>query len=190
MVENFDTAEGFVAYVSNHKGEEILVNGMAVVPRLNSLEGEGALGVTIQDVGVESQNIFISLWSGLKSAVTTTWLIGAAFVGLLASIFGGNLGVVDQVTGPVGVFSILGEVSQLGIASLLQFLGLISLNLVIINMIPFPAQDGGRFITILIEKVVGKKLSNKVELVANGIGFALLILLMVVVTIKDITNIL
>ena len=189
-IEGYDSTEEFINFVSDHRGEEISINGLTVTPRVNPPDGEGALGVTVVDAGLESRGFFKSIWSGLVSAVTTTFLIASAFAEFLKNIFIGDFGVVEQVTGPVGVFGILGEVAELGIVSLVQFLGLISLNLVVINLIPFPALDGGRFLTIVIEKVIGRRLNYKFEIAANVIGLGLLLLLMVVVTIKDIRNIL
>lgn len=189
-IEGYDSTEDFINFVTAHRGEEILINGLAVTPRVNPPSGEGAIGVTVVDAGLESQGFIKSIWSGLVSAVTTTFLIAGAFIGFLGNIFGGDFGVVEQVTGPVGIFRILEDVTELGIASLVQFLGLISLNLVVINLIPFPALDGGRFLTIVIEKVIGRRLNYKFELAANAVGLGLLLLLMVIVTIKDVKNIL
>ncbi|OGY43881.1 MAG: hypothetical protein A2820_01355 [Candidatus Buchananbacteria bacterium RIFCSPHIGHO2_01_FULL_40_35] len=189
-VEGFDSAEKFKTFIAENSGKEIEVNGIPVTPRENAREGEGALGVVITDIGIEKQGIFKSAWSGLASATITTGLIIKAFAGFVTGIFFGDFTAVSQITGPVGVFGMLGDVTSLGFVSLIQFLGLISLNLVVINMIPFPALDGGRFAGIFVEKIIGKRLSHKFEIVSNAVGLALLLLLMVVVTIKDIINIL
>jgi len=76
----------------------------------------------------------------------------------------------------------------LGFAYLLQLLAMISLNLAVINIFPFPALDGGRLLFLAIEKIKGSPLNPKFEKIANGIGFALLILLMIAITIKDIVR--
>jgi len=188
-IEGFESAEEFANFVSENKGKEIEVNGTLVTPRESTPEDEGALGVVVTDAGVEKQGIFEGIWSGLVAAVVTTGLIIQAFVSFVGSAFSGDLSVVNEVTGPVGVFNILSDVSTLGFVPLVQFLGLISLNLVVINLIPFPALDGGRFLTIVIEKIIGRRLNYKFEAVANAVGLVLLLLLMVVVTIKDIINI-
>lgn len=190
VIEEFDSAEEFANFINSNRGKELTLNNLSVVPRVNPPEGEGPLGVTVVDGGVEKQGILQSIPKGFMSAVGTTWLITGAFVGFIGNIFGGNLSVADQVTGPVGVYGMLTSVSSLGATPLIQFLGFISLNLVVINLIPFPALDGGRLLTIIVEKVIGRRLNYKFEAIANGIGLALLLLLMVVVTIRDITNIL
>src|SRR3972149_6691025 len=179
----------FAIGVENNKGKEVSINGTVVTPRENPPAGEGALGVVVTDVGIEKQGIFKSIWSGLTSAILTTGLITKSFAGFIGGIFSGNFTVVDQVTGPVGVFNLLGDVRALGFTPLVQLLALISLNLVVINLVPFPALDGGRLLSIMVEKIIGRRLSEKFEIFAKAIGLAVLLLLMVVVTIKDIINI-
>jgi regulator of sigma E protease len=90
----------------------------------------------------------------------------------------------------LGIVSIAEETGQIGLAYLLQFLGIISINLMIVNCIPFPALDGGRFLMVIIEKIKGSALSYKVEATINGIGFALLLTLMLVLTVRDIHGLL
>ena len=189
-IRGFSSTESFLNLVDAHKGSPITVNGLTIVPRENPPEGEGSLGLTVMDSGVQKEGLFRSIISGLNSAILTTWAIIGAFIGFFANIFGGNLSVVNEFSGPVGIFGMLGEASKLGIAPLIQFLGLISINLVVINMIPFPALDGGRFLTILVEKLVGRRINQKVEMVVNAVGLLFLLLIMVAVTIKDINNIL
>ncbi len=188
-IYGFDSAEDFVKHINENVGKEISVNDKLIIPRENPPAGEGALGVVVTDVGIEKQNILRSAWSGLTGALMTTFLIAQSFFGFIGGIFTGNFDVVEGVTGPVGIFNMLGDVSALGFTSLVQFLGLISLNLVVINLIPFPALDGGRFLSVVIEKLIGRRLNHKVEIVANAVGLSLLLLLMVVVTIKDIMEI-
>jgi len=190
IIEGFESAEAFVVYVADRAGEEVAINEKTVIPRENPPEGEGALGVVVTDVGIARENPVKSLWLGLRTAALTTWAIVLAFSSFIWSILGGNFGAVGQFSGPVGVFSMIGDASSLGLAPLIQFLGLISLNLVVLNMIPFPALDGGRFLNIVVEKIIRRRLSQKFEMAMNAFGLFLLLLLMVVVTIKDIINIL
>lgn len=189
-VEGFNSASEFVKFVNDNQGSEITVNGRTVVPRTNPPADEGALGVVVTDVGVPKQNVLESLWRGLQSAVGVTRFIAGAFGALLGGFISGDFALADEVTGPVGVFDVLGETSKLGAAYLIQFLGLISLNLVVINLAPFPALDGGRFLFILIEKVIGRQINYRFQTAANAIGLALLLVLMAVVTIRDIMRIL
>jgi regulator of sigma E protease len=86
----------------------------------------------------------------------------------------------------VGIVSFAAETGKLGIIYFLQLLAVISLNLAVINLIPFPALDGGRFLFLLIEKIKGSPIPKGLEAWVNGVGFVLLIFLMVVVTVRDI----
>jgi len=76
------------------------------------------------------------------------------------------------------------------VAYFLQFIGLLSVNLAILNFLPIPALDGGRILFLAIEKVKGSRVNPRIENLAHTIGFALLILLMVLVTYKDVVRIL
>lgn len=80
----------------------------------------------------------------------------------------------------------MGDAYDFGLAYLLSFTALISINLAIINLAPFPALDGGRLFFLLIEKIKGSRINQKFFNVANLIGFGLLMLLMIVVTYHDI----
>jgi regulator of sigma E protease len=109
------------------------------------------------------------------------------FYNLIAQALAGH-GSLSEVTGPVGLVGIVGDVSRFGFVYLLSFTALISVNLAVINLIPFPALDGGRLLFLLIEKIKGSPIKPKVANIANMAGFALLILLMLVVTYHDIAK--
>ncbi|KKT85583.1 MAG: hypothetical protein UW85_C0018G0010, partial [Parcubacteria group bacterium GW2011_GWA1_Parcubacteria_45_10] len=90
------------------------------------------------------------------------------------------------VVGPVGIVSIAAQTGKLGFLYFLQLLALISLNLSIMNLLPFPALDGGRFLLLMIEKVKGSPVNKTVEGYINAAGFLALIALMVLITIRDV----
>lgn len=92
----------------------------------------------------------------------------------------------EAVSGPVGVSSAIGEAASGGISPLLYILALISINLGVMNMLPIPALDGGRTLTILVEMVTRKRMPPKVEQIINGVGLALLLGLSAVILIKDV----
>lgn len=92
----------------------------------------------------------------------------------------------NQVSGPVGTAQIIGESASVGLSTLLLVIAMISINLGIMNLLPFPALDGGRILLLLIEAIRRKPLNPKFETALNGIGLVLLMGLMLVVTMKDI----
>ena len=93
------------------------------------------------------------------------------------------------VAGPIGIAQMAGQVASVGFVPLLNFAALLSLNLGIINLLPVPALDGGHFLGLVIEAVRGKPLSQKALMYTQRVGIALLLLLTVVVTAKDIVNV-
>ena len=188
-IGGFESANSFLTYVDSHRGQEIIINGKTVVPRLEVPEGEGPLGIIILPSGIESQPFPQNIWSGLKMTLKTLGLIFSALGSFLFSILTGNFGAVGQVTGPVGVFNIVRDAGQMGYIYLVQLLGLISLNLAVLNIIPFPALDGGRLLFIVLQRLFGDKILNRrLETMVNVVGFLFLMTLMIVVTIRDIIN--
>ena len=102
------------------------------------------------------------------------------------SLFTGKLGF-NAVSGPVGIYSVVG-MAKGSMLLLLYLTAYLSINVGFMNLLPFPAFDGGRAFLLIIEKITRKKVPLKVESIINGIGFILLMILMVVITIKDIIN--
>jgi len=158
-----------------------------LVPRADPPPGEGAMGVGLQEAGL----IAVPWWKAPWAGVVRTWDMLSAIVvqfGLLIGrlFSGGSVG--ETLTGPVGIAVFANEVTNLGFSYILEFGALISLNLAIINILPFPALDGGRIFFIGLEKVAGRRVPVKFEQYTHLAGFALLILLMLVITFKDITR--
>ncbi len=104
---------------------------------------------------------------------------------VLANLFTGGV-ELNQLSGPVGIYSIVDQMSSEGIAALLYLTALLSINVGVINLLPLPAFDGGRILFLIIEKIKGSPVDPKVENTIHGIGFILLILLMLYVTFNDI----
>ena len=94
----------------------------------------------------------------------------------------------NDVSGPVGMVGIVGSAMKMGFQYVIVFVALISINLAVINLIPFPALDGGRLFFLLIEKIKGSRMNPKFANTANMVGFAILILLMVFVTYHDVVK--
>ena len=103
----------------------------------------------------------------------------------VVSLFTGGV-KVTQLSGPVGIYSIVGEQSKSGIASILYLMAFLSINVGFINLIPFPAFDGGHILFIIIEKIKGSPVSPKVENMIHTVGLFLLMALMVYITFNDI----
>ncbi len=158
-----------------------------IVPRLNPPDGQGALGVSLALTGVVSYPWYEAIWRGVYDAVILSInTIFGYFVLFKTLLLKGKL--IADVSGPVGIATLTGQAARMGINYLMQFTAMISINLAVLNIIPFPALDGGRALLIIVEKLKGSPVNKKIEQVVNTIGFALLIALMVYVTAKDITR--
>jgi len=126
-----------------------------------------------------------AIWEGFVTTFNLIWLTLSSLGMLIWQLFSHGR-VVGEVTGPVGIYSITGQAAQMGFVYILQLAALLSINLAVINAFPFPALDGGRVLFLLIEKIKGSPVSERVERTIHSAGFVFLILLMVVVAFKDI----
>ncbi len=97
---------------------------------------------------------------------------------------------LGSVTGPVGMAGLVNKTAHTGTLSYLYLVALISLNMAIINLLPFPALDGGRIIFVLIRKITGNMISTKVEGYMHLAGFAILMALFVLITWQDLSKVL
>ena len=103
----------------------------------------------------------------------------------IVNLFTGKVSIND-LSGPVGIYTVVGETRKAGIESILSLIAYLSINLGIMNILPIPAIDGGHILFILIELITRKKVNEKVEAITTTIFFALLMLLMIYITIKDV----
>lgn len=123
----------------------------------------------------------------LKYAFVKTGSILSSMVMIIGSLITGNLSL-GALSGPIGVYSIVGEAAKTSVESVLYLMAYLSLNLGFINILPFPAFDGGRVLFLIIEAIRKKKMDPKIENAINTVGFILLMLLMLVISVKDIIN--
>lgn len=104
---------------------------------------------------------------------------------VIGNLFTGRLGL-NSLSGPVGIYNVVGEQSKQGFENVIYLCAYISINVGFVNLIPLPAFDGGRALFLIIEKIRKKPISQKTENTIHSIGFALLMILIVVITINDI----
>ncbi|MEX1014677.1 MAG: site-2 protease family protein [Candidatus Paceibacterota bacterium] len=187
------SVEEFISFAEQNITEEINLSilrgeqaiNVSLMGRENPPEGEGSIGIALVDAGFEEMGFFKAIIEGLNYTWQSLVLIFSSFVTLIVGLFTSS-GAAENLTGPVGIFVIAKDAAGLGLIYLFQLTAIISLNLAILNLIPFPALDGGRFLVILAEKIKGSAISTKVQAGINTFGFILLLLLMIFVTIKDI----
>jgi regulator of sigma E protease len=169
-----------IAYARGEQEGSVLVN-----PAEGIIEDRKAVGISMDTVGIVSLPVHEALWEGGKTTANLTKLVA---VGLGQFVYNAFTGASDfsELTGPVGIVGLVGDASDLGFIYLLSFTAFISINLAVINLVPFPALDGGRLLIVIIEAIKRSAISPKFSNALNAIGFFILIGLMVVVTIQDV----
>lgn len=141
-------------------------------------DGRQVIGVTSKP----AHNLFKSAIYGSKS----TWQINSAMYSGLYKMLTGKVNFKKNVAGPIGIISLVGKTSKEGFISFIYLAVIISINLAVINMLPFPALDGGRILFTLIRKITGNAISDELEGKIHLAGFAILIALLIFVTWNDI----
>lgn len=177
--------EGKEINIGYIRGKDSEVNIAKIIPKEN--KEEFTIGVSLDEIGTAKLPFFTAFLEGMKLNWSMTKNTAIGLFTLIKEGIQGK-GSFASVAGPVGLVGIVGDAYQFGFAYLLSFTALISINLAIINLLPFPALDGGRLLFLLIEKIKGSRISPKVANTANMIGFFILILLMIVVTYHDIAK--
>lgn len=183
-------AEGSVVEVSYRFGEQTEV--VEITPQLGLIASQPeqyAVGASLSLAEVQRMGLwaaivdgFSSTWNGLKNITVGLWmLIREAFVGEAD---------FSQIAGPVGIVGMVGDAASFGVTALLTFTAIISLNLAVINLLPFPALDGGRLLFVAIESVTRRSIPPEWAGRLNLAGFAILMLLMIAVTYNDIARLL
>lgn len=125
------------------------------------------------------------LGASVKYAFSKTFSLFGSMWETLEYLFTGEVGV-NQLSGPVGIYSVVDSQAEQGLEAILYLVAYLSINVGIINLLPFPAFDGGRILFLLIEKIFKKPISKKTENIINSIGFYMIIALLLYVTLNDI----
>ncbi|MBN1168497.1 site-2 protease family protein [Candidatus Woesebacteria bacterium] len=189
--------EEFIGIVNENVGKDLDLtyerNGelidVSVIARAQHPKDQGALGVVISSSEIRYrfppfwQRPFLGIYYGVKEAFFWATTIASGLVVMVVGLFSG---VFPQVAGPAGLFAITNEAVQVGIVPVINLLGLISINLAIINILPIPAVDGGRLLFLFIEKIFGKRVVPKIESAVHTIGFLVLVFLLIIVSVREV----
>lgn len=193
--QSFVNEGEFQDFVAGKVGEELNYNikrgqenmDLKITPEIREETGRGGVGIAIAVTGLVRYPWYLAIWEGVKTTAILTWVIIMAFYDLFKNLIIGH-GLSVDVAGPVGIAALTGQVAQMGFVYVLQFTVLLSINLAIINFLPIPALDGGRILFLIIEKIKGSPVKREVEAIIHNVGFSLLMLLVLVVTFKDISK--
>ena len=168
------------------RGKENLT--LTLEPENGIVNDKLAVGIAMDVIGILKLPIHKAIWYGILDTGEITILTAKSLMAFIGEIFIGQADF-STVAGPVGIVGMVGDIRVLGFAYLMTFTALISINLAIINLLPLPALDGGRIVFVIIESITRRPVPPKFFNVVNALGFFLLILLMILVTIQDIKNI-
>lgn len=157
---------------------------LVVTPAKN--DGVVMLGLGVEKIATERLPIGKSFIRATEQTFFVAKNIFITLGTLIASIFNHN--EVGGLIGPVGLAQEVRHASDIGFAYLLAFTALISVNLAVLNILPFPALDGGRLVVVLLERITRKKFSKTVVGVIHTLGFVFLIGLMLVLSVGDIRS--
>jgi regulator of sigma E protease len=189
----FSSAEAARTYIKNREGEAVkflLKRGetaltFSVTAEMLPSYNEKGVGIGLVKTAMVSYPWYLAGVKGVESTLVFTWEVIKAFGNLLWNLVIYQTVAID-LAGPVGIAVMTGEAAAMGLLYLLQFAAILSINLAVVNILPFPALDGGRLIFLLLEKIRGQALSEKIEVLVHNFGFVLLLILVVLVTFRDV----
>jgi regulator of sigma E protease len=186
--------------VSKYKGEKVNlevvgednnIGKMEVEVRENPPEGEGSMGISISNtemIKVPWYRFYEGIGAGFKEAYYWGKIIANGVFEMVGGLFTGH--IPSDVSGPIGMYEATSAINQnQGILAVIHFFGIVSVNLAIVNVLPFPALDGGRIIFVIYEMITRKKVNQKVEVIVNNLGMIILLTLIVLITVGDVSRI-
>lgn len=193
------TPNAFGDFTRSHAGQPLAmtietsegartVEVVATTGMVASEPEKAVIGVSVALVEYVQAPVHVAVWRGALMTYDAFVHITVSIAALLLHAFTLDADL-SQVAGPIGIVSLVGDAASFGLASLLLFTATISLNLAVINLLPFPALDGGRLLFVAIEAVTRRPINPVWVMRLNTVGFILLLLLMVAVTWSDILKI-
>jgi len=198
----FDRSSDLTAYVADHAGEDVVLQvvrggasiDVTVRPRTLTDEersqGQGPIGFGYDPARVvEEPSTVTGPFDAIARGASATWTLAIQIPGGLAEAVGGLIGLNDSgadARGPIGIAQETGRVLEAPLVSQLFFIGLLSVNLAVLNVLPFPPLDGGRIAVVLVEAVRRRRMPAEREALIYFTGFAVLIALVILISIQDI----
>ncbi len=197
-IVSFLGVENFIKSLEPLKGKEIVLlvkneigesREIKITPRKEPPVGQGALGVALGEIEMKKFVWWQMPFRGMVVGMGEAWAWGKEIASGLGTLLYGIVtgkGLPKDISGPVGIYQVSKQAYSVGWVAVVQFMAILSINLAILNIMPFPALDGGRLFFLGVEMLIGKSLKNKFEGYVHSIGMVLLLALMAVVTVRDI----
>lgn len=190
------STEGLISVVGAVRGQKVNLvlerSGRTIVtsitPRDKFPAGEGPMGVAITDLEFRKYPLYEAPFAAVKINIERAGLMIYGIGQTLVQLFTFKTAQIE-VAGPIGIAQITGKALSFGFKSVLELMSLLSLNLAVLNILPFPALDGGRLFFVFAEKILGRKVKSAFEKQTHQIGMIILLFLVLLVTIGDISRI-
>lgn len=193
ILNGFSSPEELQNFTRSHAGQvvdlSVSANNQSREIQAELSSGETPLGVAVVSITKVKQPFFQALWTSVIEVGKSIATVFVVFAGIIKSLFTtGTAGEAGAgVVGPVGIFNFTSEALKIGWIYILQLLAILSINLGIINILPFPALDGGKILFLSLEGIFRKKVvRQEVENLIHTIGFIILIILVLAITLRDI----
>ncbi|MBI3577051.1 RIP metalloprotease RseP [Candidatus Gottesmanbacteria bacterium] len=193
IIQSFHTAKDLIDDTKKHAGQKVTLTvlrdgkelTLSLTPRKDPPPGEGAMGVVISDLEKKTYPLSEAPWKAIQinlerardmlvSLGSTLWRL-VTLQPLRA-----------EVAGPIGIAQVTGEAVKFGFKAVLELMSILSLNLAVLNILPFPALDGGRLAFVFVEKLIGRKIRPAFERSTHQIGMIILFILILLVSLNDI----
>ncbi|MFA6321873.1 MAG: RIP metalloprotease RseP [Candidatus Buchananbacteria bacterium] len=192
----FSKIEELQEYVSSKVGAPIKITikrdqsemQKEVTPLVLDETKKGGIGVALVQTGFVSYPWYVAWWYGLGETFEMIGSVLYGFYVMLSSLIVSHQ-VIGEVYGPVGIASLVGDAARMGFLYILQFTAVLSVIIAVINFLPFPALDGGRVFFLIIEAIRRKPVNQKLEAMMHNLGFAFLMILVILVTFRDIARV-
>ncbi len=193
--ESIKSSEQLIEVAGKYKGSKtgVLVNRegedleFEIEIRENPPEGEGAMGVSISTMEMQKirwYEFYKGISYGFKEAYYWGKIIGGGVIKMIGDLFVGK--TPKDVSGPIGMYEATTAIKKnQGILAVIHFFGVVSVNLAVVNILPFPALDGGRILFVIYEMISRKKAKQSLEVMINNIGMWVLLTLILMITFGD-----
>lgn len=191
--EKISHSQQFVDVIKNNAGKDIAIKwnrGGSEMSGTVKPDADSTIGIGIGKYTGTVKTIKYNVISAIPQGASDLWHYGVVlFVKSMWKIIKGDIPFSKAVGGPVKIAQYAGQSAEGGLLSFLGFMAMLSITLAIINILPFPALDGGHFMFLLYEGIFRKPVSHKIQIVVQNVGFIILMAFMAFVVYNDIIHI-